>query len=245
MSSLVEEILRAHADVAEGKAGARAQLHRLQAQFRTSGQIIERSPAGATATLIEPGGGGGTISRMVKPATKGREPIELRLRGHSPFTIDLSPGSKTAILDEIRSVRRHGDLEAAGFLFAPKRPSFRSDSVLICVATHAGDDTRHSQRSVALGDPYEVQASLPPELAHVMRIGDWHSHGVPESDVPSDVDLRAWAANLDAMGLPFYTGIIASPARDGGWMLPSLTPWCVRREGYPSKLVCERAQFRW
>jgi hypothetical protein len=57
--------------------------------------------------------------------------------------------------------------------------------------------------------------------------------------------MRAWAGHLDAMGLPFYTGIIASSARNAGWMIPSLTPWTVRREGYPSRLVCERARFLW
>jgi hypothetical protein len=82
-------------------------------------------------------------------------------------------------------------------------------------------------------------------ISHVARIGDWHSHNIPESDVPSDTDMRAWAGNLDALALPFYTGIIASPARHGGWSILSLAPWTVRREGYPSKLVCERARFVW
>jgi hypothetical protein len=220
-------------------------LEELQREFRSGRHEIIRY--GGEIRLVEPGGPAVSRSRIVRtaqPTSQDREPVELR-RERSPFTVELSPASKAAIMDEIFRVRRHGDLEAAGFLFAPKRPSFRSESVLICVATHAGDETRHSQYSVALGDPYEVQASLPPELAHVMRVGCWHSHGVPGSDVPSDVDLRAWAGNLDAMALPFYTGIIASPARDGGWMFPTLTPWCVRREGSPSKLICERARFRW
>jgi hypothetical protein len=247
-SQLVAEIMRAHKAVESGRPGARRTLERLQAEFRRSGTIT-RYYGGEDSVQLTEGGASPARPRRIERSriaepTREREPIELR-RGRSPITVDLSSASKEAIEAEILHVRRQGDWEAAGFLFAPKRPSYRSDSVSVCLATHAGDDSRHSWGSVQLGDPYELQASFPPELQHVMRVGDWHSHNIPESDVPSETDMRAWAGNCDALALPFYVGVIASPARDGGWMLRSLTPWVTRREGYPSKLVCERAVFRW
>ena len=46
------EILRAHQQVADGVQGARSKLERLQAEYRSSGHLIERP--GGSATLIEP-----------------------------------------------------------------------------------------------------------------------------------------------------------------------------------------------
>jgi hypothetical protein len=51
VNSLQQEILRAHSAVSRGERGAERELKRLQAEYRTSGHLIERP--GGTARLIE------------------------------------------------------------------------------------------------------------------------------------------------------------------------------------------------
>jgi hypothetical protein len=82
----------------------------------------------------------------------------------------------------------------------------------------------------------------PPHLRHLQCIGDFHSHTVPGSTIPSDVDAKAWAGTMDRYGLARYVGVIVSPAKSGGWTFPQFSGWTVRRVGSPSRPICEPAR---
>jgi len=56
VSALVEQIMRAHAEVARGVVGAQARLEHLQEQYRSTGQITR---VGGTATIER---GSGTVA---------------------------------------------------------------------------------------------------------------------------------------------------------------------------------------
>jgi proteasome lid subunit RPN8/RPN11 len=246
--TLVEEISRAHAEVARGTAGAREKLEQLQAQYRVSGASISR--VGGACQVVD----GPSASVSHRPRSLSRDvlsyghpssAVEIRARSteHRPFTVSLTSYSREQILDEIRHIRRQGDLEAAGWMWASQTPRDWSDSLTVALATHSGD-SRHGRFSVEVGNPYVLRSEqCPPELRHLKLIGDWHSHPIPGSTTPSDTDAKAWAGWMDKYGLARYLAVIVSPAESGGWTYPQFTAWTVRREGSPSLPVCEPARL--
>jgi hypothetical protein len=250
VSNLVTEIERAHVAVARGEVGARERLERLQSEFRTSGAPIVR-PGGGSVKLVEPGAPR-TKPLLHKIAREEQSSfghpssaVEIRARSTEarPFTVSLTSYSREQILDEIRHIRRQGDLEAAGWLWACQTPRSWSDSLTVALATHAGD-SRHGAYSVEVGNPYLLrEEQCPPELRHLKCVGDWHSHPIPGSTIPSDTDARAWAGTMDKYGLARYCALIVSPPAESGWMIPRITAWTVRREGSPSRPVCEPARM--
>jgi hypothetical protein len=71
---------------------------------------------------------------------------------------------------------------------------------------------------------------------HVIRegIGDWHSHTIAGSTLPSEPDMRAWAGSADAIGLPYYAALIITPSAEGsGWMLPRYSGFRCRPRRCP------------
>jgi hypothetical protein len=255
---LQAEILRAHAEVGDGVQGARSRLERLQEQYRTSGEIV-RAPVGATAVVIDrplASKARRPIAR-VKPATAkalpfGHPPEAVVIRTHSTeperFRVTLAPEVRRDIEEEISFVRRSfgGEpREAAGFLFSAQRPRAGWGHLTVGLATTAGD-SKHGLYSVQFGaEPIDVRASFPPWLSHMSLAGDFHSHAIPGSTIPSDVDARAWAGQMDRHALERYIGVLVTPAESGGWMYPRFNVWTVRREGVPSLPVCEPAVLEW
>jgi proteasome lid subunit RPN8/RPN11 len=176
------------------------------------------------------------------------EAVEIRTHSAEPetFRVTLSPQVKRDILEEVGSVRRSfgGEpREAAGYLFSAQRVRGDWCHLTVGLATTAGD-SRHGLYSVAFGaEPLDVQRSFPPELAHMELAGDFHSHSVAGSTIPSDADARAWAGSMDRAGLDRYIGVIVSPSESLGWMKPVISAWSVRRE--ESRPVCEPARLEW
>jgi hypothetical protein len=65
-------------------------------------------------------------------------------------------------------------------------------------------------------------------------VGDWHSHGTPDSWEPSERDLTAWErlhsfTNEDDW-LPLRVGVIVTPSEHDGFAAPDLQAWVTRRE---------------
>jgi hypothetical protein len=202
------------------------------------GDVLTRSPVGATARL--------------KPRAKASmlEAVEIRTHSTEPetFCVNLSPQVKRDILEETAFVRRSFDgepREACGYLFSAQRLRADWSHLTVGLATRAGD-SQHGLYSVQFGaEPLEVRRSLPPALAHLELCGDFHSHAVRGSTIPSDSDARAWAGQMDRAGLQRYLGVIVSPSENLGWTCPVISAWTVRREGVPSRPVCEPAVLEW
>jgi len=175
----------------------------------------------------------------------GPEHVEIRTsRSEPPFTITLGSGARRAIEDELALVRSQlgPDYECGGWLFSQYRPRESSDGLTIAVATHAGDSS-HGRSSVTFGESATslMLRSFPPELGHVKHVGDWHVHPTRGSTIPSDGDARGWARTLDEYGFARYAAILVSPSEGLGWTCPVFSGWTVRRQGVPSRPICEPA----
>jgi proteasome lid subunit RPN8/RPN11 len=247
--NLIQEISRAYAEVQRGSPGAREKLERLQAEYRTSGEItrvggtcqLEGRPSAPFSYRAR----SRSVSRDVLNYGHPSSAVEIRARATEsrPFTVSLTAYSREQILDEIRHIRRQGDLEAAGWMWASQTPRSWSDGLTVALATHAGA-SRHGRYSVEVGNPYVLrEEQCPPELRHLKVIGDWHSHPIAGSTTPSDTDAKAWAGWMDRYGLARFSAVIVSPAEQGGWTYPVFSAWTVRREGHPSLPVCEPARI--
>jgi hypothetical protein len=191
-----------------------------------------------------------SIARSSKRSGHLLEAVEIRTRSTEPetFCVDLSIQAKRDILEETAFVRRAfgGEpREACGYLFAAQRPQGWWSHLSVGLATRGGD-SRHGIYSVQFGaEPLDVRRSFPTELAHMELCGDFHSHSIPGSTVPSDSDARAWAGQMNRAGLDRYLGLIVSPSESSGWMSPVISAWTVRREGVQSRPVCEPARLEW
>ena len=169
------------------------------------------------------------------------EPIVLR-DDPPVFTVNLGAGVRTAIEAELRAVQRQmgRDYEAGGWLFTRRRPQ-RSDDFTVSIsrATHAGAST-HGHYSLELQPALEAF----PDFKNLGFVGCWHTHPHSRSSRPSAADMRAWAGWLDKFLFRAYLGLIVTPDPEGltGWNYPRIAGWVMRREGSPSKLVCEPAR---
>jgi hypothetical protein len=241
---LQTEILRAHEEVKRGSPGARKKLERLQAEYRSRGSIAR---IGGTAVLVDRPKRRPALARDrdVEHYGFGPEHVEIRTsRSEPPFTVTLGSGARRAIEDELALARSKlgPDYEAGGWLFSQYRPRTSSDGLTIAVATHAGD-SEHGRGSITFGESATslMLRSFPPELGHMTPVGDWHSHPTRGSTTPSDGDARGWARSLDEYGFSRYTAVIVSPSEGLGWMCPVFSGWTVRRQGVPSRPICEPA----
>jgi hypothetical protein len=188
-----------------------------------------------------------TAQRDVRSFGYGPEDVVIRERSTelTTFRVNLPPDVTKAIEEEIRLVRQEADadVEAGGFLFSANRPRLDFDWINVAHATRA-EVTSHSRTRLEIGDPLELWGSLRAQgFPEQWRLcGDFHSHAYAGSTVPSDIDARAWAGLAEKIGLPRYVGIIVSPHAEIGWMAPTYSAWVVRRDGLPSKPVCEPAK---
>lgn len=231
-------ILTAH------KSGDARELARLQAEFRTSGGMIERGSPTLKPRLVEPTRS--TSNDVGTDLPFGHSAYEAVLRDEfAPgFTVDITINARKAIEAELARVRRDAgrEVEAGGWLFANHRPRDWSDSIAVVAATWAGEGARSAKNSMRLGDVYDARAGLP---EHLVRVGDYHTHPASEP-LPSDQDVRSWAATADRLGRSHYLGVIVTPSGEGsGWTIPSFDAWIVKREGAPSRPICSRARLAW
>jgi hypothetical protein len=108
VNELQQEILRAHEDVRRGAPGAQRTLERLQAEYRTSGALVERP--GGSARVIEAGSTNGssqtgTIERIgaASTVTKRRPPRRPATQRPSWQLCDHEPHSYDEVEIRLRS----------------------------------------------------------------------------------------------------------------------------------------------
>jgi proteasome lid subunit RPN8/RPN11 len=157
------------------------------------------------------------------------------------FKVRLTTYAKRELLNELQRVRREAkrDIEVGGWLFSTQRPRQWDRLVEVCFCSWSGPGASSNRDSIRLGDLSRVREELP---AHFHPVGSWHSHPDPVP-YPSRTDAVNWAANLDKRPSDLFVGIIATPASEGGWMLPSLSAFVVQRSGFPSRPIVERASL--
>jgi Prokaryotic homologs of the JAB domain len=262
MNALQTRILEAHGEVARGVVGARERLADLQAQFRAGGFEVVRDPPGATACLTE--GGSATAPSRPRRPTPRREVEDWVLGADQPhpfghsyrdvelreqyvnFKVTLTSFVRQRILDEIRRVHRDAgeEIEMGGWLFAHYLPRLRSDSIQIVHVVGPGADARASRTRLIMGDPLEAMTEVHAVgLGHLRLVGDWHSHTVRGSDLPSLQDARAWAGTADSLARQAYVALVVAPNDNGyGWSMPMFSAWVVERVGFPSTPICARAR---
>jgi hypothetical protein len=80
--------------------------------------------------------------------------------------------------------------------------------------------------TVYLSNPIEaITAVRAAGYPNLQLLGDWHSHTVRGSELPSLADARAWAGTMDSLGRDAYVSVIVSPSEEQGWMFPKFSAW--------------------
>ena len=160
-------------------------------------------------------GGASTLTKRRpprRPATKrpswqlGSTPldyrdVELRLRGFVDYSVSLGSENKKDILAEVtRAHQAAGEaVEAAGWLFSQYRPRADHDSTSIALITRSIERSG-TRGEVYLSDPHSAIAAVRSAgYEHLELVGDWHSHCVRGSELPS-------SARRPSLGLERWTG---------------------------------------
>ena len=219
-------------------------LERSAGSFLGYSGVIERY--GGTAELI--GGTRARPPRPRRPRTAPREPeVELLERDYVDYRVELGSGARRTILETIKAVQRaHGDVEVGGWLLSQYRP--RAD-VGFCTISHAlppDPDARVGGTSFEFGrDAIDamVTARTTPGLERRHVVGDWHTHTVPGSQLPSLQDARAWCGTMDRLARTRYVSLIVAPSESGGWSFPHFSAWVAGRGGVPSRPIVGRARM--
>jgi proteasome lid subunit RPN8/RPN11 len=144
----------------------------------------------------------GEITRTKQRAPSRKRPVErdveLRDRGFVDYEVSVGSTAREQILDEIKRAHRAAgeEVECGGWLFGPYRPRAETSWSEVAVATRSTE--RPGRRNeVFLSDPIaaiaEVRAAGYP---HLQVLGDWHSHCVGGSELPSSADAKAWAGTM-------------------------------------------------
>lgn len=206
-------------------------------------------------------GGASTLTKRRpprRPATKrpswqlGSTPldyrdVELRLRGFVDYSVSLGSENKKDILAEVtRAHQAAGEaVEAAGWLFSQYRPRADHDSTSIALITRSIERSG-TRGEVYLSDPHSAIAAVRSAgYEHLELVGDWHSHCVRGSELPSLQDARAWAGTMDRFGREAYVSVLVSPSPEMGWSSPKFSAWVAGRYGSPSRPVVGRASMPW
>jgi len=173
--------------------------------------------------------------------------VELRLRGYVDYSVSLGSENKRDILAEItRAHQAAGEaVEAAGWLFSQWRPRADHNQTPIALITRSIERSG-TRGEVYLSDPHSaITAVRNAGYEHLELVGDWHSHCVPGSELPSLQDARAWAGTMDSLGREAYVSLIVSPSPEMGWSSPKVSAWVAGRYGSPSRPVVGRASMPW
>jgi hypothetical protein len=128
-------------------------------------------------------------------------------------TVELGYEAEKTIRSDIRWTQEHlGDVESGGFLFGRSRG-------FVLAASVPGGDSAFSRSSVHLS---MEQAKAVQRQHGYPALGDWHFE--PGGDgVPSDTDLRGWAAGA-RFAHDRWIGLIVHPSRT--WRPePEITGW--------------------
>jgi hypothetical protein len=243
---LIERIVAAHKEVARsGSAEARSKLERLQAEFRTSGTVIERP--GGTATLMDrPGAISRTtvrpapVSRAIAPDELDEVPV-LRTEIKDGFSVHLGNGALRGIMEEFQRsdwlFEHH--VESGGNLFGRQRAG-----VLELVdASGPGSDEKarrfESAVMVSLTEGFAIAEELQRQRqdALVIFCGGWHVHPIRDPR-PSPTDRSNALIGLDELERKLgwraparWVDLILTPDAARGWDAPYATAWATRRLG--------------
>jgi hypothetical protein len=249
--TLVEEITRAHIEVARGEPGAKARLERLQDEYRSSGASITRP--GPSVQLVEPGASRHpslirkpALSRAATATSSGPK-VRFRERPAVGLTIRLEPQVRRQIEDEL-SWCRNGAFpdrefrESGGYLYSLWRPGL--DQVTLHLASGPGPDSEHAREAMLFSPVERIEADLfaTRDRDAYHRCGCWHSH--PSSDdTPSPADMQSWALRSKRAGpmLSGWASLIVTRSDEGtGWMFPRFNGFVTYGAGVG--YVSERAK---
>lgn len=182
---------------------------------------------------------------QIGPDPLSYKEVELRDRGYVDYKVSLGSSARKAIIAEIeRAHQAAGEaVEAAGWLFSQYRPRADLNATSIALATRSIERSG-TRGEVYLSDPNSaISAVRSAGYEHLELVGDWHSHTVAGSELPSLQDAKAWAGTMDNLARDAYVSLLVSPLADTGWMYPKFTAWVAGRYGVPSRPVVGRARL--
>jgi proteasome lid subunit RPN8/RPN11 len=131
-------------------------------------------------------------------------------------------------------------VETGGFLWGPERPS--GIRTTVTRVSGPAPDSKHEEKKVVLGDPCKVDVGGALLRADLIPLGDFHSHPVAGSGLPSPDDRRAWVESLRRSRLPSYVGVIVYRSHSlGSWGSADLSAWVTYRESATGRYVVEPA----
>jgi hypothetical protein len=232
-----EARLRAEIEAARSR-GDRAELQRLQAEFRSSGIPVVRD--GPAPVLL---GGRGSAPRPVrsiktptktKPGRKRKTQAtpdavedvvpELRADAAPTLTVRISSAVRQAISDEIQETgwRLDAGIETGGWLFAWSR--FGREIEAAWATRLAGGERRPD--AVLLDD--DVPEYLERRHSNATVIGSWHVHSSRPDPLPSPADRRVALLRCDDRGRSRWLSLIVT-CPDGNWRRPKLNGWVTHR----------------
>jgi len=177
------------------------------------------------------------------PAPLSYEHVEFREKGFVDYRINLGSSAREDILAEIERAHRAagGAVKAAGWLFSQYRPRADHNATTIALATRSIERSG-TGREVYPSDPnLAIGAVWSAGYKHLELVGDWHSHTVPGSELPSLHDAKAWAGTMDNLARDAYVSLLVSPSAELGWLAPKFSGWIAERYGVPSRPVVGRA----
>jgi hypothetical protein len=255
---LIERIVAAHKEVARsGSVEARSKLERLQAEYRSSGVMIERP--GGTATLIEPG----AISRTAAPPALEPRPATspdvldevpaLRTEMQSGFSVHLGNGALRGIMEELERsdfVLAGGSHETGGNLYG----CLRAGVLELLDASGPGSDGNarrfESSVMVSLTEGFAIGEELSRQHQNALLVfcGGFHTHPIRDA-TPSPTDrsnaligLAQLERKLGWRAPSRWLDVILTPDAVRGWDAPFATAWATRRLGEFGS-VTERVQI--
>jgi hypothetical protein len=211
---------------------------------------VERGSLGMLGGEVTRVGGVTGFHRAGRQRTPSRQrpalrEVELR-EHHVDYSVSLGSSARSDILAEIKRAHRAAgqDVEAAGWLFGQYRPRADRDWTEVALATRS-TERAGTRGEVFLSDPFEAIAAVRNAgYPHLELLGDWHSHTVRGSELPSLGDARAWAGTMDKLGRSAYVSLLVAPGEELGWMTPKFSAWIAGRYGQPSTPVVGRATLR-
>lgn len=169
-------------------------------------------------------------------------PLDVEYRATtSARVVKLDKRARESVVFESRASR--DGTEVGGCLFGPRPWSWRALTVSI-----VGDPGPGARREVGrFGRDHEHDISLGQQLSRMtegeqVELGHYHTHPDHGDTMPSDHDMRSWAAMVEISekrGHGEYLGIIVTPDVRSGWGTPHLTGYIVSRNDLvPERFVC-------
>jgi hypothetical protein len=148
-------------------------------------------------------------------------------------------------LDDLARESQDG-LETGGFFYG-HRDSAEGPRVLVAYVERMVEDrTSHALRLDMEANVNHKLMLLRSDADHLCELGAWQTHPGTDEGEPSEQDLQMLVSGLDhAAGrknLSRYFGVIVTPGRNCGWLVPDVHGWMVTRRS--GRAVCERVKVR-